>query len=63
MTNEVELSIYNLLGQKVATLVSMKQAAGSYQVVWNASGLPSGIYYYRLQAGDFIQTKKLMLLK
>jgi hypothetical protein len=62
-TSEVELSIYNLLGQKVTTLVSKKQTAGSYQVTWDASGFASGIYYCKLQAKSFCQTRKLILLK
>jgi hypothetical protein len=63
MANDVELSIYNLLGQKVATLVSDRQAAGYYQVEWDASGYASGIYYYRLVAGEFIEMKKMVLLR
>lgn len=60
----VELSIYNLLGQKVATLVSEKQPTGNYKVEWDASGFGSGIYYYRLLTDkDFASTKKLILLK
>ena len=54
-TCEVELSIYNLLGQKVATLVSEQQPAGVYQVQWDANDFASGIYYYKLWAGDFQQ--------
>jgi hypothetical protein len=46
MTNEVDLSIYNLLGQKLVTLVKEQQQAGKYQVEWDASGFASGIYYY-----------------
>lgn len=60
---EVELSIYNTLGQKVATLVSKNQPAGYYSVKWDASKFTSGIYIYRLQAGNFNQTKKLILMK
>jgi 5-hydroxyisourate hydrolase-like protein (transthyretin family) len=52
-----------VLGRKVATLVNEKQKAGIYKVQFNASELSSGIYYYRLQAGDFIQTKKFILMK
>jgi len=63
MTNDVVLSIYNLLGQKVATLVSGRQAAGYYQVEWNASGFASGIYYYRLIAGEFFEMKKMVILR
>ncbi len=64
ITNFVELSIFNSLGQKVTTLVNAKQPAGTYNVEWNASGFASGIYYYRLHTNDgFVQTKKLVLLK
>ncbi|HGY55267.1 MAG TPA: T9SS type A sorting domain-containing protein [Caldithrix abyssi] len=64
ITNYVELNIYNVLGQKVAVLVSEKQQPGSYKVEWNASGFASGIYYYRLKTEqDFIQTRKLVILK
>jgi hypothetical protein len=59
----VDLSIYNLLGQKLATLVSEKQSAGNHSVEWDASGLASGVYYYRLQAGEFVDVKKLVLLR
>ena len=63
-TNYVELSIYSLLGQKVATLVSQEQKAGYHQVEWNASGFASGVYFYRLKCNaGFIQTKKLILLE
>ena len=60
----VDLSIYNLLGQKVATLVDKKQVAGSYEVQWNASGFASGLYVYKLVTDKgFESTKKLILLK
>jgi hypothetical protein len=63
MTNEVELSIYNLLGQKVATLVSERQNAGYHQVEWDASEFASGIYYYHIQAGEFLDVKKMVLVR
>jgi hypothetical protein len=64
ITNDVELSIYNSIGQKVATLVSERQSAGTYQVEWDASGFPSGVYYYRLSTdAGFVKTRKLVLLK
>jgi hypothetical protein len=63
MTNDVEISIYNLLGQRVATLVNNRQKAGYHQVEWDASGFASGVYYYRIQAGDFNDMKKMMILK
>ncbi len=63
ITTDVELSIFNLLGQKVATLVSGKQPAGNYQVEWDATGFASGVYYYRIEAGNFVQTRKMIYLK
>lgn len=60
---QVELSMYNILGQKVATLVSDKQPVGSYKVEWDAAGFASGVYLYRLHAGGFVQTKKLLVIK
>ena len=61
--SNVELSVYNLLGQKVATLVSEKQNAGYHEMVWDASGFSSGIYYYQLVAGDYREVKKMILLR
>jgi Zn-dependent metalloprotease len=64
ITNYVELSIYNLLGQKVSTLVNGRQNAGHHQVEWDASSFASGVYYYQLRTdAGFIQTKKLVLLR
>jgi len=63
MTTDVDLSIFNLLGQKVATLVNKKQAPGRYQVQWDAGGFASGVYYYRLSSGKFVETKKLVLVR
>jgi len=61
-TENVSLRVFNTLGQEVASLVNEQKAAGYYQSTWNAN-VPSGIYYYRLQAADFIETKKAILLK
>jgi len=61
--SEVELSIYNLLGQKVVTLVSERQQAGYFQVEWNAGQLASGIYYYLLKTSEFQDAKKMILIK
>jgi hypothetical protein len=61
--SDVELSIYNILGQKVATLVSERQNAGIYQVQWDASGFSSGVYYYRIKASEFQDVKKMILLR
>jgi hypothetical protein len=62
--NDVELSIYNLLGQKIVMLVSEKQPAGKYTVEWDASGFASGVYLYRITTDKgFIETKKLVVIK
>lgn len=59
----VTLKVYDVLGREVSTLVEGRENAGSHQVILNASTLLSGVYFYRLQAGSFVQTKKLLLLK
>jgi hypothetical protein len=59
----VKLVIYNLLGQEVATLVNGEQEPGRYNVKFDARGLPSGIYFYRLEAGKFVDVKKMILVK
>ncbi|MCL6493862.1 MAG: T9SS type A sorting domain-containing protein [Ignavibacterium sp.] len=59
----VTLKVYDLLGREVATLVNENLPPGSYEVMWNAVSLPSGIYFYQLQAGSFTQTKQLILLR
>jgi hypothetical protein len=59
----VDLSIYNIIGQKVYTLISEKQNSGQHTKEWDASGFPSGIYFYRIQTGDFVQTKRMLLIK
>lgn len=59
----VSLKIYELLGREVATLVSEKLSAGNHTRQWNAAGMSSGVYFYRLQAGAFVETKKLVLLR
>jgi hypothetical protein len=59
----VRLKVYNSLGVEVATLVDQQAAAGTYKINWNASHLASGIYMYRLEAGGFAQTKRLLLMK
>jgi hypothetical protein len=61
--SNVNLSIYNMLGQKVATLVNERQQAGTYQIEWDAGNLASGIYYYTIKAGAFHQVKKMVLMK
>ena len=59
----VSLKVFNLLGQVVATLTEGKQDAGTYTIVFDASRFSSGVYFYQITAGNFVATKKLMLLK
>jgi hypothetical protein len=62
--SQVTLKIYDILGREVTFLVNNEtMSAGKYSKQWNAANMPSGIYFYRLQAGNFVQTKKLVLLK
>lgn len=61
--SNVTLRIYDMLGKEVATLVNKQQDAGTYITTWNASDYGSGVYFYRLTAGSFVQTKKLSLTK
>jgi hypothetical protein len=62
-TGFVSLKVFDVLGREVATLVNGTVAAGSYSTVWNAGELPSGVYLCRMDATNFTQTKKLMMLK
>jgi hypothetical protein len=59
----VQLKVYDILGNEVATLVNEEKSPGTYEVEFNATQLSSGVYFYRLQAGDFIETKKMILLR
>ncbi len=63
MNSFVTLKVYNLLGQEVATLVNEQKPAGNYEVKFDASSLASGVYVYRLNAGDFTASQKMLLLK
>ncbi len=64
----VTLTIYNMLGQKVRDLVNLKQQAGNYSIVWDATDqnritVPTGVYFYRIEAGSFAKTNKMTLMK
>ncbi len=60
---QVKIVVYNTLGQAVKTLISEEQPAGYYQLQFDASDLASGLYIYQIQAGDFVQSRKMMLIK
>ncbi len=59
----VTLKIYDILGNEVEILINEEKPAGSYDITFDASNLPSGIYYYKLTSGSFVETKKMVLLK
>jgi hypothetical protein len=59
----VTLKVYDILGREVATLVNEEKPAGEYELEFNAANLPSGIYFYQLKAGEFTETKKMVLLR
>jgi hypothetical protein len=61
--SHVTLTVFNVLGQQVSTLIDRDMEAGSHTIQWDASSVSSGVYFYRIQAGDFNATKKMMLLK
>jgi hypothetical protein len=60
---DVTISVYDMVGRKVATLVAAHQLAGAHSVIWDAGNKPSGVYFYRIQAGGFVETKRCVLLK
>lgn len=71
VSSNVTLKVYDVLGNEIVTLVDEKKPAGTYEVTFDASGLPSGVYLYRLQAGksstgpgqSFVETRKMLLMK
>jgi hypothetical protein len=61
-TTFVELKVHNLVGQEITTLVNQEKNKGEHRIVWDASGIPSGVYFCRLKAGSLVDTKKIILL-
>ena len=61
--SHVTLAVFNTLGQRVSDIVNGEIDAGSYAVQFNAEGLSSGVYFYRLQAGNYTEARKLVLMK
>ena len=59
----VRIRVYDVLGNEIATLVNEEKPAGEYEVELDATGLPSGIYFYQLRAGEYVETKKMVLIK
>lgn len=63
LSSDVTLDIYNLLGRRVETLIDKPQPAGYHQAIWIADGFSSGMYFYKITAGDYAETRKMLLLK
>jgi hypothetical protein len=62
-SSKVLIKIFDVLSNEIETLVNEEKQAGTYEINWYAEGLPSGVYFYRLQAGSFVETKKMLLMK
>jgi hypothetical protein len=63
VSSMVTLNVYDPLGREVAMLVNEERPAGTYSVQWNASGFSSGTYFYRMISGNFVETRKMILLR
>ncbi|MEK7249698.1 MAG: T9SS type A sorting domain-containing protein, partial [Bacteroidota bacterium] len=61
--SHVTLKVFDVLGREVATLVNEALKAGSYQTTFDASGLASGTYFYRINAGNYVETRKMILVR
>jgi hypothetical protein len=61
--SHVKLTVYDILGKNIATLVNEKKSAGYYDVQFNSSGRASGMYFYKIEAGSFTDVKKMVLIK
>jgi len=59
----VKLTVYDLLGREIETLVNEEKPAGTYEITWYSENLPSGVYFYQLKAGSYLETKKMLLMK
>ncbi|HVO72607.1 MAG TPA: T9SS type A sorting domain-containing protein, partial [Ignavibacteriaceae bacterium] len=62
-TTFITLKIFDILGREVAALINEEKPAGSYEIEFDGANLSSGVYFYQLQAGDFVETKKMVLLR
>jgi len=61
--NNVNIKIFNMIGQEIQEIVNQEYEAGNYNVEFNASNLASGVYFYRIQSGNFVESKKMIYLK
>jgi hypothetical protein len=63
VNGKVTLTVYNMLGEEIATLIDDNQSAGAYRITWNATDLPSGMYFYQLKTNNFQDVRRMLLLK
>ena len=61
--SKIIVKIFDILGNEIETLVNEEKPSGSYDLTWNATGLPSGVYFYQLRAGGYVKTKKMILIR
>jgi hypothetical protein len=62
-SSTIVIKVFDILGNEIETLVDEEKFIGTYELTWNAERLPSGIYFYKLQSGSFVETKKMVLMK
>jgi CubicO group peptidase (beta-lactamase class C family) len=62
-TSKVVIKVYDILGNEIELLIDEEKTVGTYELTWNAASLPSGVYFYQLKAGEYVNTKKMILLK
>jgi len=62
-TIDVTLKVYDVIGREIAVLVNERKPAGEYSVTWDAVGIPTGVYFYRIVAGEYIETKKMVVIR
>ena len=61
--SQVQIKVFDVLGNEIETLVNEEKPVGTYEITWYAEGLPSGVYFYQIKAGSFVETKKMVLMK
>jgi hypothetical protein len=62
-SSNVMIKVFDILGKEIETLINEEKPIGTYEITWYAEGLPSGVYFYQLKAGDYMSVKKMILLK
>ena len=62
-SSKVAIKVFDVLGNEIETLVNEEKSTGTYELTWNAEQLPTGVYFYQLKAGTYVETKKMILLK